>query len=129
MSFAARILLCIAGLSLLCATIAGAAASHALVLDERGLRAFGSAVDFQFFHGLGIIGVALVAERARLRAPLLIAAWLFVAGTVLFCGSLYATSLGAASGLTALAPVGGIAFMAGWLLFAFAAIGANRGAS
>lgn len=116
-------LLALAGLSLLIATIGGAAASHALgSLDPARLRAFDTAVDFQFFHGLGIIGIVLVAERDRARRLVWLAAWLLVAGTVLFCGSIFARTFGAPDALGSLAPVGGVAFMAGWVAFALGMI-------
>ena len=52
-----------AGVSLLVATIAGAVGSHALTFaDAQALRSFETAVHFQFFHGLGIIAIALVAR-------------------------------------------------------------------
>ena len=50
------------------------------------------------------------------------AGWLLVAGTAVFCGSLYALALGAPKALGALAPVGGMALVAGWLLFAWTLI-------
>ncbi len=65
----ARLLLCIAGLMLLDATIGGAVASHVLTnLDERSLRSFDTAIEFEFFHSLGLIGVVLVAERVGANA-------------------------------------------------------------
>ena len=50
-----------------------------------------------------------------------LAAWLFVAGIVLFSGSLYALALSGLRGLGAVTPFGGVAFLAGWLAFAWAA--------
>jgi uncharacterized membrane protein YgdD (TMEM256/DUF423 family) len=41
-----------------------------------------------------------------------------LAGTVLFCGSIYARTLGVAPGLVGVAPIGGVAFMVAWLAFA-----------
>ncbi|HEX5045971.1 MAG TPA: DUF423 domain-containing protein [Gammaproteobacteria bacterium] len=114
----AKLLLSLAGVSLLCATIAGALGAHVLALDERGLRSFDSAVDFQFFHGLGLIAIALVGSRVGASRLIRIAAWLMVVGTVLFCGSIYARSLGAPGGIVAAAPYGGVAFMVAWVLFA-----------
>ena len=114
-----KLLLTCAALSLLVATIAGAVGSHALSFaDERALRSFSTAVEFQFFHGLGVVLVTLVGLEGRggnLRAA---TAWLMLAGTVLFCGSIYAKALGATAEITALAPYGGVAFMLGWVLFA-----------
>ena len=112
-------LLSAAGASLLVATIAGAVGSHALTFpDAQALRSFETAVQFQFFHGLGVIVIALVGlagRSGRLRA---VAAWLMIAGTLLFCGSIYARALGAPTGIVGAAPYGGVAFMLGWLAFA-----------
>ncbi len=120
-----RLLLCIAGLMLLDATIGGAVASHVLTnLDERSLRSFATAVDFEFFHALGLVGVVLVAERVGVNAWLRVTAWLLVAGVVVFCGSIGAATFGAPRGVLALAPYGGVALMAAWLAFA---IGVWRG--
>jgi uncharacterized membrane protein YgdD (TMEM256/DUF423 family) len=119
MSMQAKLLLSVAGVSLLLATIAGAVGSHALPLaDEQARDSFETAVRFQFFHGLGVVAITLVGlagRGGRLRA---VAAWLMLAGTVLFCGSIYARTLGAAPGVVGIAPYGGVAFMVGWLAFA-----------
>ena len=112
------LLLSAAGVSLLLATIAGAVGSHALTFnDAQALRSFETAVQFQFFHGLGVIAIVLVGLAGRggkLRAA---AAWLMIAGTVLFCGSIYARALGAPGDIVGAAPYGGVAFMLGWLAF------------
>ena len=112
-------LLSAAGVSLLVATIAGAIGSHALTFAEsQALRSFETAVQFQFFHGLGVIArvfVGVAGRGGRFRA---VAAWLMLAGTVLFCGSIYARALGAPTGIVGAAPYGGVAFMLGWLVFA-----------
>ena len=121
MSIENRALLSIGALSLLIATIAGALASHALTaLDAHTLHSFEIAVQFQFFHGLGLIALTLIGARQSPLA-LRLAAWLLVAGTVLFCGSIYATSLGAPALIGRAAPVGGIAFMLAWLFVAWGA--------
>jgi uncharacterized membrane protein YgdD (TMEM256/DUF423 family) len=115
----ARLLLCIAGLMLLEATIGGALASHVLTnLDERSLRSFETAVEFEFFHALGLIGVVLVADRVGATLWLRVSAWLIVVGVLLFCGSIALVTFGAARGVLALAPYGGVALMAAWLAFA-----------
>jgi uncharacterized membrane protein YgdD (TMEM256/DUF423 family) len=121
MSAQSKTLLCVAALSLLIATLGGAAASHALTgLDERVLDAFRTAVDFQFFHGLGVLGIVALRDRYAQPVASRVAAWLLVAGIVLFCGSIYATTFGAPDWIGSAAPIGGISFMAGWLMFAFA---------
>jgi uncharacterized membrane protein YgdD (TMEM256/DUF423 family) len=122
MSIETKLLLSGASLSLLVATIAGAVGSHALSFaDSQALRSFETAVQFNFFHGLGVIGVTLLGLEGpggRLGAG---AAWLMLLGTVLFCGSIYARALGAPGGIVAVAPYGGVAFMLGWLAFAASA--------
>jgi uncharacterized membrane protein YgdD (TMEM256/DUF423 family) len=113
------VLLSAAGASLLVATIAGAVGSHALSFtDAQALRSFETAVHFQFFHGLGVIAIALVGLAGRAGKLRAAAAWLMIAGTVLFCGSIYARALGLSPGIVAAAPYGGVAFMVGWLAFA-----------
>jgi uncharacterized membrane protein YgdD (TMEM256/DUF423 family) len=112
-------LLSIGGFSLLVATIAGAVGSHALTFaDAQALRSFETAVQFQFFHGLGVIAIVLVGLGGRAGFVRAAAAWLMLAGTLLFCGSIYARALGVAPSIVGVAPYGGVAFMVGWLAFA-----------
>jgi uncharacterized membrane protein YgdD (TMEM256/DUF423 family) len=112
-------LLSASGLSLLVASIAGAVGSHALPFaDAQALRSFETAVQFQFFHGLGVIAVTLVGLAGRAGQLRAAAGWLMLGGTVLFCGSIYARALGVSPGIVAVAPYGGVAFMLGWLAFA-----------
>ena len=118
-----------AGVSLLVATIAGAVGSHALPLaDEQALRSFETAVQFQFFHGLGIVAVTLLGLTGRAGRIRATAVWLMLAGTLLFCGSIYARSLGAPPSIVAVAPYGGVAFMVAWLAFAMSPWFAERNA-
>ena len=119
MSAQRKLLLTAAAVSLLVATIAGAVGSHALPLaDEQALRSFETAVHFQFFHALGIIAITLVGLSGRAGKLRAAAAWLMLAGTLLFCGSIYARALGAPPGIVGVAPYGGVAFMVAWLAFA-----------
>jgi uncharacterized membrane protein YgdD (TMEM256/DUF423 family) len=112
------VLLSAAGVSLLIATIAGAVGSHALTFaGTQELRSFDTAVQFQFFHGLGVVAIVLVGLGGRSGFIRSAAAWLMLGGTVLFCGSIYARALGAPAGIVGAAPFGGVAFMLGWLAF------------
>ena len=113
--------LAIAGLLLALATACGAFGAHALKsqLSPERLELWNTAVRYHFFQALGLIGVGLVLrslDAATLRA----AAALIVAGIVLFSGSLYALAFGAPRSLGLLTPIGGLAWIGGWLLFAFA---------
>ncbi len=119
-----KLMIAFAGVSLAVATAAAAAASHALanVLSERALASFETAVRLQFYHGLGLLALPLLADR--LGAPRLAgsAGWLFIAGTLLFCGAVYVNALGGPPAIARVAPAGGIAFIAGWIAVAAAAL-------
>lgn len=111
-----------AGVLLALATACGAFGAHALKtqLAPERLQLWETAVRYQFFQALGLLGIGLtlrVIPAAALRA----AAALIVAGVVLFCGSLYALSFGGPRLLGALTPLGGLAWIGGWLMFAYGA--------
>ena len=114
--------LSVAGLLLALATACGAFGAHALKgqLAPERLQLWETAVRYQFFQSLGLIGVGL-ALRSIDAGVLRAAAALIVAGVLLFSGSLYALSFGAPRAFGALTPVGGLAWIIGWLLFAYGA--------
>jgi uncharacterized membrane protein YgdD (TMEM256/DUF423 family) len=114
--------LALSGLLLALATACGAFGAHSLrahLAPER-LQVWDTAVRYQFFQSLGLLGVGL-ALREREGVALRTAALLLAAGVVLFCGSLYALALGAPRALGVLTPLGGLAWIAAWLLFAWSA--------
>ena len=119
-----KILLVTAAVLLLVATALGAYASHGLegVLEPRALASLQTAIEYQFYHGLGLLAAALLADRYPESKLLGTAGALFVTGIVLFCGSIYVTSFGGPAVVGGAAPVGGICFMLGWLTLALAAI-------
>lgn len=102
------------------AVAAGAFATHSLrgVLDADALANWETAARYAMYHAYGLIAVALSAGRLPARA-VAFAGWAFVAGTILFSGSLYALSLTGLRGLGAVAPLGGAAFIAGWAALAW----------
>jgi uncharacterized membrane protein YgdD (TMEM256/DUF423 family) len=112
-----------AALSLAVATGLGAYASHGLsgVLDADTLGSLLTAIQYQFYHSLGLLFLGLVNARAPSRLWV-VAAVLFAAGLVLFCGGLSARALGGPEWLAGGAPFGGTCFIAGWLLLAIAAM-------
>lgn len=100
----------------------GAFAAHALKarLDAGTLATFEIGVRYQMYHALGLLAVAWA--QTRWPGTLTVAAgWLFIAGTLLFSGSLYLLVLSGARWLGAVTPLGGLAFLAGWLCLAWAA--------
>jgi len=72
------------------------------------------------YHALALIGVAWACTRWPGSAALA-AGWLFIAGTIVFSGSLYLLALTGERWLGAITPIGGLALLAGWLCLAAAA--------
>lgn len=79
------------------------------------------AVRYQMIHGLALFAVAWATTKWPATSTQ-IAGYLFIGGIIIFCGSLYLLSLTGIKWLGAITPIGGIAFLAGWLLLAYAAI-------
>jgi len=97
----------------------GAIGSHALELDLDGARRFAIANRYHFYHVLALLAVALGGDRlAILPRRLAVACWL--AGMVLFCGSLYLVAITGHAGLAPV-PIGGLLLIAGWLSLGVAA--------
>lgn len=101
---------------------AGAFGAHGLKgrLSPDMLDVFETAARYQMYHALGLIAVAWAAARWPSPAVTL-AGWCMVAGIVVFSGSLYVLSVTGIRWLGAITPLGGVAFMAGWLALALAA--------
>lgn len=101
---------------------AGAFGAHALRarLEPRMLEVFETGARYQMYHAIALLGVAWVASRwpGSLSTA---SGWLFLAGTVLFSGSLYAMALTGVRALGAITPIGGVCFIAGWVCLALAA--------
>lgn len=101
---------------------AGAFGAHALEsrLPRDLVRVFETGARYHLVHALALTFVGLAS--ARWTDPLWTAAgWLFVVGVVVFSGSLYALALTGVRWLGAITPLGGAAFLAGWLAVAAAA--------
>ena len=111
-----RLFFSIGTLSGLISVAAGAFGAHALRarLSPEHLAVFETAARYQMYHALALLAVAWAAARWP-GALSLWAGWLFVAGTVLFSGSLYTLALTGARWLGAITPLGGVAFLVGWL--------------
>ena len=113
-----------AGLGAMSAVVAvalGAFAAHGLKarLSTELLAVFETGARYQMYHALGLLAVAWACGRWPGTAVVL-AGWLFVSGTVVFSGSLYLLVLSGQRWLGAITPVGGLAFIAGWLALAWA---------
>ncbi len=103
------------------AVAAGAFGAHALQarLAPDLLAAFDTGARYQMFHALALLAVAWAATRWPGGAATA-SGWCFIGGTLLFSGSLYALALSGWRTFGAITPVGGLLFLAGWLLLAVA---------
>lgn len=105
------------------AVAAGAFGAHGLQgrLDAAALQVFETAARYHMYHALAM-GLAAVLARPPHLAGATTAAALFLAGIVLFSGSLYALALTGQRWLGMVTPFGGVAFLAGWAMLAYAAL-------
>lgn len=101
----------------------GAFGAHALRarLDDRAIEVFETAVQYQFYHSLALLGVGILLISAPGSTLLRSSALLFSLGILIFSGSLYILSLTGLRWLGAITPLGGLAFLAGWACLAAAA--------
>ena len=98
----------------------GAFGAHALRgrMSADLLAVFEVGVRYQMYHALALLAAGFA--YARWPGPVLIASgWAFCVGTVLFSGSLYALGASGVRGWGAVTPLGGVAFLAGWLCLAW----------
>jgi len=109
-------------LSAFIAVAAGAFGAHMLRsrLSAELLAVFETAARYQMYHALALIAVAFALARWPTPATRA-AGWLFIAGTLVFSGSLYLLALTGTRWLGAVTPLGGLCFLAGWLALAAAA--------
>jgi uncharacterized membrane protein YgdD (TMEM256/DUF423 family) len=120
----ARLALGLGALGMALAVAFGAFGAHALKarLAPDMLDVWRTGVTYHAWHALALLAVGLLMLQIPGSAALRGAAWLFVAGIVLFAGSLYALALGAPKGMGAITPFGGLAFIAGWLAIVAAVV-------
>jgi uncharacterized membrane protein YgdD (TMEM256/DUF423 family) len=117
-----RVFFILGSLSAFLGVALGAFAAHGLKnrLTPDLLATFEVGVRYQLVHALALLAVAWACTRWP-GAVLTTGGWLFVAGTILFSGSLCILCLSGARWLGAVTPFGGLAFLAGWLCLAWAA--------
>ena len=118
----ARLFLLLAAFSGFTSVALGAFAAHGLrqQLSAEYLAVFQTGVQYQQLHALALLAVALLVQRQAGRL-LIVSGGLFVAGMLLFSGSLYALTLTGIGKLGIITPFGGVAFMLGWLLLGLSA--------
>jgi uncharacterized membrane protein YgdD (TMEM256/DUF423 family) len=124
-----RFFLVAAGLLGATGVAAGAFASHGLtnlVNEVKLIEYFELAALYQLLHAVALLAVALAASYRPLHLGAVIAGLLFSVGVVLFSGSLYLRVLTGVADWGSLTPLGGSAFILGWLVVAFSGIKATR---
>lgn len=118
-----RLFVIIGALSGAIGVAAGAFGAHALKarVEPRLLEVFETGARYQMYHAIAILLAAWVVSRFP-GSLANASGWLFLAGTVLFSGSLYAMTLTGVRALGAITPIGGVCFIAGWVCIALAAM-------
>lgn len=109
-----RIWTTLAALAALASVAFGAFGAHG-VADPKAQAWLRTGAEYGMVHALAVFAAAHIGGRGRLAAAL------FLAGVLVFSGSLYAMALGAPRWLGAVTPLGGLSFMAGWAVLAWAA--------
>jgi len=117
-----RLFFLIGSLFGLLGVLLGAFGAHALKdsLDAHQLMTFETGVRYQMYHAFALLAAAWAYGKWPGRI-LIVSGWLFIAGIILFSGSLYALSLFELRWLGAITPIGGLALIAGWSGMAWAA--------
>jgi uncharacterized membrane protein YgdD (TMEM256/DUF423 family) len=116
---AARLFIVLGALVLAAGVALGAVSAHAAnsAPHPEAARLLQTAVLYQLVHGLGLLAVGVLARVSAPSRLLALSGALLLVGILAFCGSLYSLAFAAVS-LGVLAPIGGSAFMAGWVLLA-----------
>ena len=115
-----RIFFALGGISGFISVAAGAFGAHALRsrVTPEYLSVFETGARYQMYHALALLAVAWAISRGA-GSTAQWAGWLFLIGTLMFSGSLYGLALTGIRWIGAITPLGGVAFLAGWLCLAF----------
>jgi uncharacterized membrane protein YgdD (TMEM256/DUF423 family) len=102
----------------------GAFGAHALKsrLSTDMLAVYQTGVQYHMIHALGLILIALLSDKLGNSSLVTASGWSLFIGIILFSGSLYVLSISGIKILGAITPLGGVAFLLGWLLLAIAAL-------
>lgn len=102
----------------------GAFGAHGLEgrISARLIEVYQTGVQYHIMHALGLLAIGLVAAHIGGSALIAWAGWLLFAGIIIFSGSLYTMAFTGIGWLGAITPIGGTAFIAGWILLVIAVI-------
>lgn len=117
-------LLVLGGIMMFLAVALGAFGAHALKdkLTPDRMKNYQTGIQYQIAHGLGLLLLGTVQGDTVNTSQITVSGWLLTAGIVLFSGSLYVLSLTGIRKLGAITPLGGLCFLAGWVLFIVAVV-------
>lgn len=106
------------------AVASGAFGAHTLKskLSKEMLAIFETGVHYHFFHALGLILIGIIAIKINASNLVNWSGYLLLTGIIVFSGSLYILSFTGVRAFGAITPIGGVAFLAGWILLAVAAL-------
>ena len=114
----AKLFLVLGSINALLVVLIGAFGAHGLKarLTVENMTVFQTAVQYHFYHAVGLMLVGLIAWHIPASPYLRWSGWLMLAGIILFSGSLYALSITSIRWLGMITPLGGTAFIIAWLL-------------
>ncbi|GGM32955.1 UPF0382 membrane protein YwdK [Paraliobacillus quinghaiensis] len=116
-----KLFLLIAFLNGFIAVALGAFGAHGLEgkITEKAIKTWEKAVQYQMFHTVALLATAFLAAKYQVTS-ISLAGWFFFAGIILFSGSLYIYSTTAIKTFAMITPIGGFAFLIGWVLLGYA---------
>ncbi|SEB94262.1 DUF423 domain-containing protein [Paenibacillus sp. GP183] len=119
-----KIFLVLGSLNAFLSVALGAFGAHALKsrLSTDMLNVYQTGVQYHMIHSIGLILIAVLADKLGSSSMVNVSGWALFIGIVLFSGSLYALSLSGIKVLGAITPLGGVSFLLGWILLAIAAM-------
>jgi uncharacterized membrane protein YgdD (TMEM256/DUF423 family) len=123
----ARTFIALGSINAALAVILGAFGAHALKarISPEMLSVYHTASQYHFYHALGMLLIGALASQVRTSGALQLSGFLMLAGIVLFSGSLYILAVTGVTWLGAVTPLGGVAFIAAWVVLAYAAMRAT----
>ncbi|MDY8023344.1 DUF423 domain-containing protein [Paenibacillus polymyxa] len=119
-----KILLLLGCIVMFLAVALGAFGAHALKkrLSVDMMSIFQTGIQYQIAHGLGLLLLGVLADSLVHSSLIVTAGWVMLGGILLFSGSLYALSVSGVKKLGAITPIGGLAFLASWVIVIVAVV-------
>ncbi len=115
-----KLILVAGAIAMALAVVLGAFGAHGLKskISADMMAVYQTGVQYHFYHALGVLLIGLLVQHFPQVNLLHWSAWVLLAGIVLFSGSLYVLSVTGVRVLGAITPIGGVLFIAGWLMLA-----------